>query len=273
MIPGPGRRRWIIIGLLGVLLIAGVIFMTIEQRTRISWPEVIFRELMAPLQSGVYHITKAVTGLAGNVVRLFYLYSENDRLKAENEALLAELSAAREALRENEELRTFLQLAKDKQKEIVVAEVIARSPVSWFNTIVLNKGATSGIRQDMAVITPEGVVGRIFSVTAHTSQAHLITDPKSAVGGRVQRTGEIVLVEGIGSPDDARVRVKLLDREVDLQPGDKIVTSGLSDIYPKGLLIGEVVEVHEVQHGLNRYGILVPAADIAHLEWVAVITK
>jgi rod shape-determining protein MreC len=228
---------------------------------------------LAPLQSGVTRVSRGIGGLATGVGRLTHLSRENTQLRRQVEQLNQERTELLEAKRENEGLRRILQLEKDTRHQVQVAEVIARTPSNWFNTITISKGSTSGISKGMAVITPEGVVGHIRSVTPHSADVLLITDPKSALGGRVFRTSQVTLVEGLGDPGGGTALVKPLSNEADIKKDDYIVTSGLSEIYPKGLPVGVIEEVREGRYGLTKYGVLRPAVDFGRLEWVAVVTR
>lgn len=268
---GPGRWRWAALGPL-VLVIAGVIFLTTGQRDVISWPERVLREALAPLQSGVTSISRGAQGLLGGISRLARLSRENEELRKELDALRIERAELLEARRENESLRSMLKLEGMARNQVRIAEVIARTPSNWFSTITINKGTAHGVAKGMAVVTPEGVVGHIRSVTRHTAEVLLITDPKSALGGRVYRNSQVVLVEGLGSPGGGRLQVKLLSRDANLRKDDYIITSGLSEIYPKGLPVGVIEEIREGRYGLTKYGILRPAVDFGRLEWVAVVT-
>jgi len=269
---GPKQWRWAALALVS-LIIAGVISLTIGQRDSLSWPEVALREALAPLQSGVSRAYRIFSDGLSFVVNLGNLARENEELRKEVEQLRAERMALLEAQRENEGLRQMLQLVRDTRTKVVVAEVIARAPNAWFNTLTIGKGAVHGLKKGMAVVTPEGVVGHIRSVTNRTAEVLLILDQRSALGARIHRTGEVVLVEGLGGAGEGRALVKPLSREIDIRPGDLIVTSGLSEIYPKGLTVGVVEEIFEGNYGLSSYGVLKPVVDFGRLEWVAVLSS
>ncbi|MGI6082368.1 MAG: rod shape-determining protein MreC [Limnochordia bacterium] len=269
---GPKHWRWAALALVS-LIVAGVISMTIGQRDSLSWPEVALREALAPLQSGVSRAYRIVADGLWLLSNLDDLARENEELRQEVEQLRTERMALLEARRENEELRQMLQLVRDTRSQMVVAEVIARAPNAWFSTLTIGKGAMHGLKKGMAVVTPEGVVGHIRSVTNHTAEVLLILDQRSALGARIHRTGEIVLVEGLGIAGEGRALVKPVSRETDIRPGDLLVTAGLSEIYPKGLTVGVVEEAFEGKYGLSRYGELKPTVDFSRLEWVAVLSS
>lgn len=269
---GPKRWRWAALVPL-FLIIAGTISLTVGQRESLSWPERALREVLATLQSGVGRVYKTVANGVDSLLRLTSLTQENESLRVEVEQLRAERMELLEAQRENEELRCILQLTRDSRSQVVVAEVIARTPNNWFNTLTLGKGAAHGLAKGMAVVTPQGVVGHIRSVTSHTAEVLLILDQRSALGARIHRTSEVVLVEGLGGSGDGKALVKPLSRETDIRKGDLVITSGLSEIYPKGLTVGVVEQTMEGQYGLTRYGVLKPTVDFGRLEWVVVLSR
>jgi rod shape-determining protein MreC len=269
---GPGKWRWAVLGPL-ILIIAGIIVATTGPRDAPGWAEKAFREALAPLQSGVTRIANGIGSITTNIARLTQLAKDNEALRQEVEELRTERATLLEAQRENEELRRLVDLAKRAPNQVQIAEVIYRTPNNWFSTVIINKGSAHNVAKGMAVVTPEGVVGHVRMVTSHTAEVMLITDTKSALGGRVYRTNQVVLVEGQGDAGEGKALVKPLASEADLVVGDYIITSGLSDIYPKGLPVGVIEEVYEGRYGLTTYGQLQPFVDFDRLEWVAVLTK
>ncbi|MBE0616564.1 MAG: rod shape-determining protein MreC, partial [Proteobacteria bacterium] len=132
----------------------------------------------------------------------------------------------------------------------------------------LDKGTADGVAPDSPVVTPGGVVGRVFEVSASASRVLLLTDANSAVDAIVQRTRAQVLVEGRLWPS---CRVLHLARGDEAAPGDRVVTSGLGGVFPKGLLLGEITEV-QIQPGqVFHTAELLPSADLSRMEEVFVI--
>ena len=158
------------------------------------------------------------------------------------------------------------------QFDFVTATVIGRDPGNWTSTIIINRGLADGITKDMPVVTPQGLAGNVISVFNNTSKVQLILDPRSAVGSLVQRPESRVaaIVEGYG-PNPLTPRMINVARDADIIKGDKIITSGFGGIYPKGLLVGEAVDVINEEGGLLKYAILKPAVDFDRLEEVFVI--
>jgi rod shape-determining protein MreC len=154
--------------------------------------------------------------------------------------------------------------------EGIAAQVVARNPNNWFSTVTLNRGANHGVRRDMVVVTAQGLVGRVSEVAPQTAKVMLITDPESGVGGLIQRSRDTGVVLG-QTGDRARVIMKLFSPESAPLVGDKVITSGLGMVFPKGLSIGEVVSVETGDYGLVRYVEIEPAVDLDRLEEVLII--
>lgn len=160
------------------------------------------------------------------------------------------------------------------QFDFVTAAVVARDPGTWTNIIVINRGTAQGIAKDMPVVTSQGLVGNVVQAYSSTAKVQLILDPRSAVGALVQRPESRVaaIVEGNGARP-LSPRMVNLARDADVIKGDQVITSGFGGIYPKGLMLGEVVDVVNEEGGLLKYAVLKPAVDFDRLEEVFVIVR
>jgi len=171
-------------------------------------------------------------------------------------------------------LTKFMEYTKTHQDDyqLSVAEVIGRDPSNWYRTIIISQGSQDGIKVDMPVITPGGLVGRVVSVTVHTAEVLLLVDNESAVGARVLETRDTPgVVEGDGQSNSLEM-IHLSHNET-IAVGQTIVTSGFSSIYPKGLPIGIVKEVNLEPSGLTQRATLQPFVDFSRLEEVMVIRQ
>jgi rod shape-determining protein MreC len=203
------------------------------------------------------------------------VYRDNQMIKSENDELRQQTLQLNEAMAENVRLKAILDYKKSApQFDFVVATVIARDPGAWTSTVVINRGSSDGILKDMPVVTPRGLVGNVVQVFPNSSKVLLLTDAKSAVGSLVQRLESRVagIVEGVGATALAPRMVNLA-RDADVIKGDRIITSGLGGIYPKGLSVGEVTEIVNEEGGLLKYAILKASADFDRLEEVMVLVR
>lgn len=196
-----------------------------------------------------------------NMVELSELSSEADRLRRR-------LFDLREIERENKRLNRLLRFKARSPLRFLPARVIARSPDSWASSVIIDRGSSNGIRRGMVVVSERGLLGRVAESAGNSSRVLLINDPSQGVPAIVQRTRQQGLVNGsLGGnlimrylPDDAQISV-----------GDAIVTSELSRVYPKGLLIGRVVNIGKEFSGLSRYAVIRPAAELSNIEEVLVV--
>jgi rod shape-determining protein MreC len=152
----------------------------------------------------------------------------------------------------------------------VTASIIANSASTWFQSCLLDKGSDDRVRKGMAVVTPLGVVGQVVSVTPRSAKVLLITDPNSGVDVLVQRTRARGIVSG--SLENGPV-LKYVKRSEDIQVGDRLVTSGLDGIFPKGVMVGTVVKVRKQNLGLFQYIEVMPAVHSGRVEEVMVVNN
>jgi rod shape-determining protein MreC len=193
---------------------------------------------------------------------------QNERLKREVDLLRQRLNTVNEFYLENKRLKNLLSFKQKSGYKVVVARIIARAADNWSSLILIDKGSYQGIKRGFVVITPLGLAGRVVETTDSTSKIILINDPNFAVSAMVQRSRQEGLASGtLGST----LLMKYLPRDADVQISDTIITSGLTEAYPKGLLIGRVVHVGEEFSGLSRYAVIKPAVNLAAIEEVLII--
>ncbi len=239
------------------------------------WSERIVTVVLAPAEYVASKVGYAVQGAGTSVAELMSVYRHNQALREENEQLRKEIIDNTEIVAENARLKALLDYRKGTpQFDTVVATVIARDPAAWTNVVVINRGTAQGVNKDMAVVTPQGLVGSVVQAYSNTAKVQLILDPRSAVGSLVQRSESRVaaIVEG-NAAKPLSPRMVNLARDADIIKGDKVITSGLGGIYPKGILVGEVTDVVNEEGGLLKYAVLKPAADFDRLEEVAVVVR
>jgi len=195
---------------------------------------------------------------------------ENENLKKRIEELTTRMIALEEARIENERLKALLSFKEALKINSVAAHVIGRDASNWSETILLDKGEKNGIKINSAVVSSGGLVGRVVEVGGTLARVLLITDPDSKVAGLVQSNRESGIVEGIGNN---RCRIKYLPLNSDVKKDDVVVTSGISEIAPKGIAIGRVLEVTRDPGGLYMCATLKPHVDLQKIEEVLCIKR
>lgn len=265
---GPGGRR-LIVGSFALLLLTIALLprQTQEWLERIGRP--ITHVVAVPLHA-LASLDRAIRDLWNHYIALQGVYEQNVALRQEIERLQGEIAHLREHVIVSEQLDELLQYQQDVPVQTVAARIIGWDPASWYRAIVLGKGETHGLRKEMGVITPAGVVGRVVKTTPTTATVLLLTDPNVAVAAMIQRTRDEGIVQGTAQ---GGLRMKYLPPLSSIEVDDMVVTSGLTGDFPRGLPIGRVVRVTTPQAALFQSVDLSPAVDFSKLEGVLVITS
>ncbi len=222
------------------------------------------------LEQGTSFVVKGVKDAVSSYVLIVGKEEENRRLLEKISGFEQEKNRYTETFQENERLRKILQLKSERPDYIESAEVFARDPTNWFQMVGINKGAKDGIVRDMVAVTPVGPVGRIHRVFDSEANVILITDVNSSVAVRLQSSRVEGMLEGRG---DNRCYLKYIPREIKIQIGEKLITSGLDGIFPAGLLIGSVSDIEYSGEDIFQQIEVIPAQDIHTLEEVAILQK
>lgn len=233
-------------------------------------PQSVFLEIISPVDAAFTRLGEGASSVVGDYLDLLHVREENARLRQElarvrsDRALLAELQV------ENRHLGELLELRDALGTTAVAANVIGSDATGLSRTLILASGSSNGIRPGMAVLSNQGVVGKIIAVSPHASRVLLIDDHNSALDGFDQRSRARGIVAGL--VDDGLI-LKYADRSQDIRNGDTVVTSGLDGIFPRGLLVGTIKSVHREGPGLFLGVRIAPAVDFRGLEQVLVITQ
>ena len=270
------KRKKLMITLLVVLLLIAVVAVAVNtsgERENISKPEKIIREILAPFQNGASVISEKFSVIPEYLSGMNSLMQENSRLEKEISQLQNQMVSAEEIQNENQRLKELLNFTAESMTDYMYSttNVINRSQSTWYNTMIINGGENMGFKVNMPVVANGGLVGRIVNVTSHTSEVMLILDREGAVGGMIQETRAIGIVEGVGK-NDKQMRMIHLPYDSAIQKYDRIITSGLGGVYPKGLLIGYVKDWEVDSGGTTITAQVESFVDFDKLEEVMVVT-
>ncbi len=240
-----------------------------------SGAESIVGSILSPVQSALYSATDAISDFFSRIFSGQDLQTENADLKARVAELEGQLKDYNEVKKENERLSELLNFdTSTDDLEYLTARVIYKGYGHWFNTFAINRGMSSGIEVDMAVVNGDGLVGRVIDVGANWSRVMTIVDSMSGVSAIVERTRDHGMLAGTVSTGDeaeAKLTMSFLPLDADLVPGDRVITSGLAGEFPKGIPIGEVTEVSTSSNGMKNEAVITPWVDFNHLEEVLII--
>ena len=223
----------------------------------------VFAEVERVISSGFSSVRHVWSGYAG----LRNLKSQNDALTRDLEAAQIALQQQRALADRTRSLERLLDLRDRSKLNTLAAEIIAAGATPDFRTLTIDKGTREGVRADMAVIAPAGVVGRVVMPSTRAAKVQLLVDRNAAAGALIERSRAQGVVTGGG---DDRLRMDYVSEVADVIVGDLVVTSGIDGIYPKGYVIGQVESV--VKSG-NAYKTITvrPAVDFTSLEEVLVV--
>lgn len=193
------------------------------------------------------------------------LREDNARLRKRVELLTGSLEEARIIYDENERLKDLINFKKALSYTTVPAQVIGRDPSNWSNSLIIDKGLSGGVRQNKAVLSTKGLVGRVLEAGRTSSKILLITDPNSKVGVLIQRNRQGGVL--VGRPD-GRCKMIYIALDSDVAPGDKVITAGSGGIFPKDILVGEVIRIEKQPGRLYKNAIVKTSEDLSRLEEV-----
>jgi rod shape-determining protein MreC len=224
--------------------------------------------ILRPLQVVSQGTVNWIKNFGENYNTLSGFKADNERLRKRIESLEVEKQKLMEADATNRRLQRLLEFRTQLPGRTITASIIANSASSWFQSCLLDKGSADGVRKGMAVLTPVGVVGQVVAVTARTAKVLLLTDPNSGVDVLVQRTRSRGIVSG--SLENGTV-LKYVKRSEDVQEGDRLITSGIDGVFPKGMMVGAVIKVRKQHLGLFQYIEVLPAVQSARVEEVLIV--
>lgn len=261
------RQRSGVLLAIAVLLHVALISAQVNTASGLPVLQVVTFGSFSEVQRGTMSLVSGVRNLWSGYLALQGVHRENDALKQELQTLLVRLQHERAEAQRTENLRQLLELRERANLDTTAAEVIAAAASPEFRTVTIDKGTGEGLKTDMAVISPAGVVGRVILPSSRAAKVQLLIDRNAAAGALIERTRVQGVVEGFG---DGSLRMEYVPATADVNPGDLVVTSGIDGIYPKGFVIGTI---EQVDRGTGGYHLITvrPAVDFSRLEEVLVV--
>jgi len=250
-----------------------VAFLTLTLQARQDSAPVTFAKrallmTVAPFIKATAWVGGGTRGVWRQYVDLRGVQAENRRLRAEAQALQQRLEGLQEMAQENRRLQAALEMPEPPGERPVVARVIGKDATNWFRTLLVDRGSADGLERNVPVVVPQGLVGRVVEVAPIVARVQLVTDPVSSVGALVQRTRVTGIAAGDGG---AALRLRYLPLMSDVAVGDRVVTSGMGGVFPKGIPLGTVVAVERRSGALFQEAVLEPTADLSKLEEIAAL--
>ena len=224
------------------------------------------------VQSPVTTVSSGVANYFQRISSLRTAQSENDVLKQKIQELEVELQSKESLTVEAQRLQSLLELKEQTDFKIKSAQIIGRDPSAWFDTMIINRGSSDGVRLNMPIVSKGGLVGRVSAVSFLTAQIYLITKEKVSEGGIIGELGTsnaLGVISGTGKKE--LLEMGYVPGSVEVKVGDSVYTTGQEGIYPAGLKIGEIVEVRTGSATVPQQIFIKPSANFSSLEEVAVL--
>lgn len=228
--------------------------------------------ISAPVQWLVVNTLDGARSIWTRYIALIDVEAENEVLRQKNARLRGALAAQEEVRLENDRLRLVMGV-RDRSSLVttILAEVIGTSPTPLFRSLRVDRGTSDGVGLGAAVVSYDGVVGRVAAVAHSFADVMLLVDANHSVDVLVQRTRARARLHGTGRDGQLGVQAKYLARTADVEPGDFLITSGTGTVFPKGLRVGSVVAVEKAAFGLYQQAVIEPSVDFSRLEEVLIV--
>jgi rod shape-determining protein MreC len=227
-------------------------------------------ELTAPIARVANAIGNGAQSLVNRYLYLVSTAKENEALTRRVQELESKLGMLSEFEAENDRLRSVLSFSSERQLRGTVASVIGADASGWIRGLVIDRGSSHGLRAGMAVVHPRGVVGQITSVGSNSARVLLVNDHSSGVDVLLQGSRVRGVLEGAG---ESACELKFVTKENSVKVGEVVVTSGMDQVFPKGLVVGTVSTV-SIQTGTLFQTVEVqPTVDFARIEEVVVLAS
>ncbi|WP_067837403.1 rod shape-determining protein MreC [Amphibacillus sediminis] len=273
------RRKRLFSILLGLIIMVGLIGYSLSDRDELSAVEEFFQDVFGWTQQAFLAPFNYITKVVDNIDGMINMYHENQVLKENLAQYQRVLYEVQELRNDNEELMALLKKTESiRDYTPIQASIIARSPEQWFKQVTINKGKQDGISQDMAVITADGMIGKIQSASQFTSSVLLLNgfDRSNRIAVTVMLTEDGGEAQGfIMGFNEEREQLILEFTEYydEIPEGESVFSSGLGGIFPRGLEIGTIEEVTTDQYGLTQIAYVQPSADMENLNHVIVVDR
>lgn len=255
---------------LSAIFIVSFILMTLNIKSKKgpAFFESVFSWIVSPFQTLLSQTRHSISGVADHYFLLVNLVNTNENLQRELENLTQQNNQLRERLYKNERVLGLLERQDSRSERVTVASIIGRDATQWSKALFIDKGTRHEVHENFAVVTDLGLVGHIIQAAPNSSKVLLINDSRSAVDALFQETRVSGVVAGTGGETCAMRHVPI---DAIVNVGDKVVSSGMGGIFPKGLLVGTVSHVVKRKQGLFQEITVTPAADLSRLEEVLVL--
>ncbi len=257
-----------------LVLLLAVSTSVISVLTGINIPGIVVQGVLTPIRTGISYLTDGAEQLYNYMFRFESISAENAALKEQLAQMEDEAREADAIARENERLRALLALTQTHEDfELVDGYIISWSSNDWTSTVTINRGTNAGLKEGMCAITANGqVVGLVGEVGPNYAVIKTVLDSTIEISATLSTSGNGMVQGGYSSGLSGFLRMNYLPSSAVIRNNDQVVTTG-STVYPRGLILGYVVDAGYDDTGIAKYALLRPAANIGSLEQVFIVTN
>lgn len=255
-----------------IILLIILVFISNLKLNKLSYIENAFSNIIMPIQSGITYLKNKIAGNDNYFATIEGLQEENDRLKQENIELEEKLRELEIIQAENLTLKEYVNLTEQyKGYNTVPAYIINKDTSNYSSIFVINVGENNGVKENMTVIAGDGLVGHVISVTSDTAKVQTLIDSSNVVSATLENSKDNVICRG--TLEENRLKATYISTDTVLTEEEKLYTSGMGGIYPKGIYIGTIEKINETKNITDRSFITKTGVDFKNLETVLVITN
>lgn len=262
--------------ILMILIIICLLLLGIERFTDGGGPlRVVANYTVIPMQKGISYVGRYMSDLSDNFQTLEDMKKENEELQSRVDELTIDNTRLRQEQYELERLRELFKLDENySDYEKIGAHVIANNGTNWFNDFMIDKGTNDGVKVDCNVLAGSGLVGIVTEVGPDYARVRSVIDDSSNISAMILSTSDTCIVRGdLQLAADGKLRFeKLANNDNEIEVGEQVVTSHVSNRFVQGLFIGYISEIEVDSNNLTRSGYITPAVDFSNIQEVLVIT-
>ncbi|GGC92899.1 cell shape-determining protein MreC [Thalassobacillus devorans] len=275
--PSLFRKKRLILVLVSFILLVALIGFSLRERSELTWPEKFVHDSVGWIQTIFNQPVQFIQGTYANIQDISSTYEQNEILKSRLSQYKSIMQENQLLKKENEELRSSLDYQESlTEYDPIDASVIARSSERWFSQMIVNRGEAHGVERNMAVITGEGMIGKVQSTDKFHSTVQLLSGfgLSNRISAWVWQDDDPIhgLIQGYDE-ESKSLLLKEIDSDAEINEGEQVVSSGKGGVFPAGLLIGEVTKVEMDQYGLTQTAFIKPAADLYDINQVMIVDR
>ena len=271
-------NKRLIVLLVSIIILVALIGTSMKERDALTMPEQFFKDSIGWLQSIFYKPANSVAGLFESIGEMKDMYEENELLKSRLNEFVAVSEELKTVKKENKDLKSELNINSStglSNYQTFHANMIARSPDRWNDLLTIDKGEQDGVEADMAVATPDGLIGKVKNVQPFSSTVQLVSDVDrtNRIAAMTQEDKNVFgTIEGYDTEKEVLLFSKIpVDTKV--EKGQTVITAGNGGIFPRGIVIGEIVDIETDNVGTTQTAYVKPASDLYDINNVMIIDR